>query len=121
MKIYYCQINSFMSRKIFSPSYPACIEGQYLTIGMVNCSLLPLKEGRMKGRQRLLSRLPQERRVISVSPGESEAPKKYLVGRDLRYASRSWPVRGWAYSVQTAHPKPEAYRLKEVKKDHLGI
>jgi hypothetical protein len=94
MKTYYCQINSFLSIKIFSLSYPANFEGQRLTTGMVKCSLLPLKEGRMKGHQCLLSRLPHARRVISVRPGESEGPKEYLFGRDLPYASRSWPFRG---------------------------
>jgi hypothetical protein len=68
MKTYYCQINSFLSRKIFSPSYHAYFEGEYLTMLMVKYSLLPRKEGRMKGRQCLLSPLPQEIRVISVSP-----------------------------------------------------
>ena len=81
MKTYYCQNNSFLSRKIFSPSYPAYFEGQHLTIGMVKYSLLPLKEGGMTGRQCLLSRLPQEIRVISVSPGESVGPRNtYLAG-----------------------------------------
>jgi hypothetical protein len=99
INIYLCEDlllpNYFVSvQKNLSPSYPAYFEGQYLTTGMVKYSLLPLKEGGMTGRQCLLARLPQEIRVISVSPGELAGPKKYVVGRDLPQASRSKPIRG---------------------------